>query len=377
MIITIYMGPWAPMPAIEGGAVERIWKGVAEEFAKQGHKVVILCRSHPKQPKQEVINGVSYLRRGGLTQTNNIKLNLIKDFYSALTTFWFLPKSDILVINDFWMPIFAKLKPHIGKTVINAARFPKEQHWLYKATDLIVATSNPVAQAIASQSPSTIDRLKVISNPTDIKVFRPKEKSRFSDCQQEKIILYVGRIHPEKGIELLIEGFKILSSKQSNIKLQIVGPWKESQGGGGDAYWNKLKQQAVNLPIEFTPPIFKKNELIKIYQNADIFCYPSLADKGESFGLAPLEAMATGLVPVVSNLECFKDFITEGETGYFFEHNSSEKVNNLANTLSYALRNSEQTSQMRLNAIQQASKFSYETIANRYLKEFEKISNNS
>jgi glycosyltransferase involved in cell wall biosynthesis len=374
MIITIYMGPWLPVPAIEGGAVNRRWQGVAEEFAFQGHHVTILCRSHPQQPEKEIINKVSYIRKGGLSQSPNIWVDLIKDFYSAVTTFPFLPKSDVLIVNDFWLPVFAPLKSHVGKIVINAARFPKGQYWLYRATDLFVATSNPVAQAIASQCPSAKNRLKVIPNPIDTKIFRP------SDLQENlninKTILYVGRLHPEKGIELLIESFKILCLKQDNLSLKIVGPWKESQGGGGETYWNKLQELARDFPIEFIPPVFEIVELVKIYQNADLFCYPSLADKGESFGLAPLEAMATGLVPIVSNLECFKDFITEGKTGFFFEHNSLKRTDNLANILYCALSNWEKTSQMKLNAIKQASNFSYENIAYRYLEKFEKIISN-
>jgi glycosyltransferase involved in cell wall biosynthesis len=46
-----------------------------------------------------------------------------------------------------------------------------------------------------------------------------------------------------------------------------------------------------------------------------MFVYPCLAEQGETFGLAPLEAVACGAVPIVSDLSCFGDFITPGVNG--------------------------------------------------------------
>ena len=371
MKITIYMGPWLPVPAVEGGAVNRLWQGVAEEFVRQGHEVTFLCRTHPQQPNQEIINGVNYLRKGGLSQSPNIYFDLVKDFYSAITTFPYLPKADILVINDFWMPVFASLRPQCGKIIINVARFPKGQYWLYGATDFFVPVSNSVAQEILAQYPAASNRLTVIPNPIDTTVFFPLANKPPSP--DVKTILYVGRLHPEKGVELLLLAFKLLCTKQDKIKLKIVGPWQESQGGGGENYWKKLQTLAHDLPVEFTGAVFDLTELVKIYQTADLFCYPSLAEKGESFGLAPLEAMATGLVPIVSDLDCFKDFITEGETGYFFNHRGENAPINLAKTLEAAIFNWQQTQKIAENAGHKAKYYSYENIAQMYLEQFKQI----
>src|SRR5438034_924325 len=107
MRITIVTGPWLPVPAVCGGSVPRMWHGLAEEFARLGHDVLILARSFPGQPTSETRNGVKFKRRGGFSQTNSIGFNLIKDFVYALDLLPRLPKSDILVINDFWLPILA------------------------------------------------------------------------------------------------------------------------------------------------------------------------------------------------------------------------------------------------------------------------------
>ncbi|MDJ0734449.1 MAG: glycosyltransferase family 4 protein [Nostocaceae cyanobacterium] len=371
MQINIATGPWLPVPAIQGGAVNRRWQGVAEVFAARGHQVTILCRSYPGQPQFEKINGVSYIRRGGFPQSTNIYLDLIKDLVYALTTFPVLPLADILVINDFWLPVFATLRPKVGKIVINSARFPKGQYWLYAKVHCFAAVSHAIEEAIAQEYPDGISRIKVISNPIDTITFHPPIAPRPS--REDKTILYVGRVHPEKGIHLLLDAFAILSQQFPRIRLRIIGPIKENQGGGGESYFRKLKTKAENLPVEFSQPIFEPTKLADAYRQADLFCYPSLAEKGESFGVAPLEAMASGLVPVVSNLDCFRDFIEEGITGYFFDHRSDDAANNLSATLSSAIINWETTSTMAEKAAHKAQEFSYDKIADSYLADFEEL----
>lgn len=374
MNISIVTGPWLPVPAIQGGSVPRLWQGLAEEFAAKGHQVTILCKSYPGQPQQEVINGVNYIRRDGFSQSTDIRWDLLKDLVYALMTLPKLPVADILVINDFWLPVFAALRPQVGKIVINANRFPKGQYRLYAKADLITAASQAIKQAITQEYSPVTARTKVIPNPIDINIFHPP--TTLQTKQQEKVILYVGRIHPEKGVPLLLEAFDILSQKFSPVKLRIIGPWKENQGGGGEQYLHTLKTKASGLNVEFVEPIFDVQKLAQAYRDANIFCYPSLAEKGEAFPVAPLEAMGTGLIPVVSNLNCFQDLIKNDETGYIFEHRSSEAANNLALAWEKIILNPEKASQMSLKARQKASEFSYQRIASIYLADFENLLNN-
>ena len=372
MKISIVTGPWLPVPPLQGGSVPRLWQGLAEEFAAVGHQVTILCRSYPSQPQQETINGVMYVRYGGFPQSRTIALDLLKDLAYALLMVPVLPRADILVINDFWLPVFAaKLRADAGQIVVNANRFPKGQYYLYEGVTRFAAASRAIQDAIANQYPAASSRIRVFPNPIDTHVFKAPTSPRAKRAEQT--ILYVGRIHPEKGIHLLLEAFAILSKQLPKVKLRILGPVKENQGGGGEDYLRNLHKKAQGLAVEFSKPIFDQSKLVEAYYAADLFCYPSLAEKGESFGVAPLEAMATGLVPIVSDLACFKDFIDEGETGYFFDHRSSNAANNLSATLASAILNCDY--QMSLKAIQKAQQFSHKKVANLYLADFENLLN--
>jgi glycosyltransferase involved in cell wall biosynthesis len=368
MKIAIAMGPWFPVPAIQGGAVPRFWQGLAEQFAVAGHEVTMLCRSHPQQPSNETINNVHYIRRGGFPQSANIWLDLCKDLIYGLTTAPTLPQTDILVINDFWLPVFAPLHPGVKKVVVNVARFPKGQFRLYSKVDRFAAVSQAIQAELAQQYPAVINRVRVIPNAIDTNIFYPKSISK--SHQSEKVILYVGRLHPEKGVHLLIDAFAKLSQGVPNVKLSIIGPAEGSQGGGGDEYLKMLKQKATSLNVEFLGAIFDPHHLANAYRAAELFCYPSLAEKGESFGVAPLEAMACGTVPIVSDLACFQDFIKDKETGYVFDHRSDESIEQLAMTLKLAFLDSLNTHKIAKNSTQVALRYSYDQIAQQYLTDF-------
>jgi glycosyltransferase involved in cell wall biosynthesis len=360
---------------MEGGAIPRLWQGLAEVFAAKGHDVTILARGYKQQPSDEIIAGVKYVRRGGFLQSRHIVIDLLKDFANALRITPLLPAADILVVNDFWLPTVARwLRPDAGKIVININRYPKRQFFLYSGVARFAAASNRIADAVVEQCPCLAPKVRVFPNPTDTEIFSPPPLPRLR--REDKTILYVGRIHPEKGLDVLIDAFALTVNEFRKLKLRVVGPVKEDQGGGGLDYFRALKSKAENLNIEFLEPIFDLAKLVEVYRAADLFCYPSLAERGESFGLAPLEAMATGLVPIVSDLKCFRDFIDEEQTGYYFDHRGRDAANNLSKAIRAAILSWDQTSRMSAEAVRRAAKFNYDRVGNLYLEDFEKLLSN-
>lgn len=129
-----------------------------------------------------------------------------------------------------------------------------------------------------------------------------------------------------------------------------------------------LKRKAAG--VEWGEPVFGVEELAKVYDSGDILVYPSLAEKGESFGLAPLEGMARGLPVVVSNLEVFKEYLEEGRNGWTLNHRESA-AENLAAVLGSALNADLKT--MGQEARRTAERFSVQKIADMYLEVFKEI----
>ena len=137
--------------------------------------------------------------------------------------------------NDFWMPVFAaRRKKKCGKVVINANRFPKGQYGLYGGVDLVAAASGAVAQAIKQQTPKLSSKVKVFPNAIDEAFFEPRkgdrrweienrgaeDGGRRTEGKAQLTVLYVGRIHPEKGVEILLEAWKCLVEIRIRMRIR-------------------------------------------------------------------------------------------------------------------------------------------------------------
>ena len=127
--------------------------------------------------------------------------------------------------------VFPSHDKKYGKVVINANRFPKGQYGLYGGVDLVAAASGAVASEIGRQSPKLTSKIKVVPNAIDegfLKARKGDRRWEMGDGEGEVglglrlrlrneqrgngrlTVLYAGRIHPEKGVELLLEAWKRL-----------------------------------------------------------------------------------------------------------------------------------------------------------------------
>jgi glycosyltransferase involved in cell wall biosynthesis len=402
MKITIATGPIFPVPAVRGGAVQRLWEGLAREFAQRGHEVTIFAREFSGQATEETVDGIRFVRRGGYAQSTSIKRDLVQCLLYALKTARHVPPGDVVVTNDFWMPaVLPWLKPSAGRIVVNANRFPKKQYWLYPKCAAFAAVSAPVAEAVKAQTPSVADRVAVVPNAIDEEFLKRSVEHGAGSMEKEVDgerpvrILYVGRIHPEKGLGLLADALKRMEQgawsreqregtgdrgqatgsrgQEPEWECVLVGPVKQSEGGGGEKFAAELKRQVEGLPVRFEAPVYDPTALARIYDEADVFVYPSVAETGESFGIAPLEAMARGVVPVVSDLAVFREYLEPGVNGLVFDHRSDQAAENLAASLRELLGDADGRERMGAAAQQTAERFSSAAIADKYLQLFEKV----
>lgn len=370
MRITIVQGAFLPVPPILGGAVEKVWFNLGQEFARRGHQVTHLSRAHPKLPRRETIGGVNHLRVSGFAAPARFAARTLLDFWYGLRIRGKLPPADILVTNTFWLPAMVR-RPSRGRVYVHVARYPKGQLWLYRRA-ILQTVSEPIRQAILAEDPSAAERVRVIPYPLANRYLL----SRISEG--ENILLYTGRVHEEKGVHVLIDAFA-RSRRLGDWRLKIVGPWEIEFGGGGDGYLARLRGLAAPLGdrVEFVGREFDETRLIAHYTAAKIFVYPSLAEKGETFGLAALEAMAAGCCPVVSSLECFRDFITPEKNGAVFNHRVADPAGELVQTLERLAENPVLVKQIREAAWQDARAYTMEKVADRFLADFAALAPNA
>jgi glycosyltransferase involved in cell wall biosynthesis len=188
---------------------------------------------------------------------------------------------------------------------------------LDNAEKVIAITEDEVAQYSLMGIPG--DKIVVIPNGIDLVQYQylPSKglfKSKYGIPQEEKIVLFLGRIHRIKGIDLLIEAFSALCEELSNVKLVIVGP--------DDGFLEDLQKQITQLGIAekiiFTGPIYGEEKL-SAYVDADVYVLPSLY---EAFPNTVLEAWTCG-TPVIVTETCGISKIVQ-EAGIVIKRDSDE-----------------------------------------------------
>lgn len=331
--ITILQGAFYPVPPVRGGAVEKLWYQLGREFAAQGHRVTQISRAVPELPAVDTVAGVKHVRVTGYDQPAGALLLKLRDWCYTRRALRACPPADILVTNTFFAPLVAR--PKHGQIYVSVERMPKGQMRFYRRAARLRACSNAVGDAIKQEAPTLADRVKTIPNPLPFFPTTPTPPP-----EEKKDLLYVGRIHPAKGLELLLPAF-IRAKKQgllsSDHRLTLVGPAEAAKGGGGETWWNQLHAQYQDENIRWLGPIYDPEVLNDLYKSSLGFVYPTIDAAGEAMPVAPLEAMAWGCVPVVSNLACFRDYIIHGQNGIVFDHCSADPVGALAQALSTVL----------------------------------------
>ncbi len=377
MRITIVQGPFLPVPPLLGGAIEKLFYPLGKLWAAQGHTVTHLSCAFEGLKEKEREDGVEYMRIPSARATRNALWNKVIDLRYAARALKVLPEADVLVTHTFFMPLLAG--PKHGKIYVHAARFPKGQLLLYRHAARIQFPSQAVLREALRQTPQLRERFRVISNALST---LPATKPRQAP-QAPFRLLYAGRLHPEKGLELLLRSLALLPEAfQKQLKLRLVGPHEACAGGGSEAYLAKLKALArkTSAQVEFEGAIFDAEKLAKEYAQADLFLYPSLAEKGETFGIAPLEALSHGVPVLVSALECFGDFVeTQGpaQNGFVFNHRAPASEQELARALRGALGRAKEWPALSEAARQTAARFTLERVAGLFIEDFEEILKNS
>jgi glycosyltransferase involved in cell wall biosynthesis len=149
---------------------------------------------------------------------------------------------------------------------------------------------------------------------------------------REKKILYVGRILPHKGINYLIDGFRLLN--RPDHKLKIVGRIYSEK------FYTDLKNLAEGLNVEFVHNADDK-QLLNDYRTAMVTVLPSVHTSlygdytpvPELMGFTLLESQACGTPAICTDAGAMQEFVDDGKTGFIVKQNSGEAIANALSQL--------------------------------------------
>lgn len=157
------------------------------------------------------------------------------------------------------------------------------------------------------------NKLVYIPNGVDTKRFSPgksKFKNKFPD---QKIIVYFGRLHYQKNVDLLIRSFKFIKEKVSNVKLIIIGTGNE---------YDKLKKLSEHDKDIIMTGFLSNEELIDHLRATDVVVFPS---RGENASLTIMEAMACELPVISSGVGNAQKILSEGR-GLILKKYTEEEI---------------------------------------------------
>ncbi|MGA1400350.1 MAG: glycosyltransferase, partial [Phycisphaerales bacterium] len=206
MRITIVLGPFKPPPPAPSGAVEKAWWSLARSFVAAGHAVTVVGPDHPDLPRGDGWDGIAYRRLPLLGRSGRTWIDVIRDFGWSRRAKSILPESEVTVTNCVWLPWLlgrggSPARRRLGVLEVHVQRFPKGQMRLYRSVDSISTVSPAIADAIAREQTTLAGRVRVVPNPVDLAVFHTTEQSEARrDLSSPAILLYTGRIHPEKRL---------------------------------------------------------------------------------------------------------------------------------------------------------------------------------
>ncbi|ENW90126.1 glycosyltransferase family 4 protein [Acinetobacter dispersus] len=179
--------------------------------------------------------------------------------------------------------------------------------WFHNSTDVTCVPSQYTEQALRGFGVTC--PLVVVGRGVDTEKFSPQH--RLQPLRQQwgvdadtRVMLYVGRLSPEKEVDVLIKSFHALQAQQGkNVKFVIVGDGPDRA---------RLGKMAQSDDIIFMGSLSGR-ELSAAYASADVFAFASQAD---TFGNVVLEAIASGLAVVAYDYVCAHQHVKPNVTGW-------------------------------------------------------------
>ena len=329
----ILMLTWEYPPRIVGG-IARVVHDLSKRLIKDGHEVtVVTYRDNADVPEYENDKGVNVYRVDNymihpnnfidwIMQLNFNMLSKATEIINKEGGFDVIHAHDWLVTyaakslkNAYDIPIVATI--HATEAGRNSGihdetqRYINDTEWLltYEASEVIV-NSNYMKNEIQRLFGLPFDKINVIPNGINLSNFTGIERDydfrRQYAMDNEKIILYVGRLVYEKGVQHLIAAMPKILSNYNDAKLIIAG-----RGGMMDELRAEASNLGLNDKIYFTGYLNSK-QVQKMYKCADVAVFPSTY---EPFGIVALEAMLAGVPTVVSDVGGLDEIVTHGVDG--------------------------------------------------------------
>lgn len=328
----ILMLTWEYPPRIVGG-IARVVHDLSHRLIKDGHDVTVVTYKEGNTPDFEDDKGVKVYRIGNymINPNNFIDWIMQMNFNLVAKANEIIAKEgnfDVIHAHDWLVAYAAKtLKNSYGTPIVatihateagrnsgihdETQRYINDTEWMltYEASEVIV-NSNYMKNELQRLFGLPFEKINVVPNGVNLNLYsgieRDYEFRRQYAADNEKIILFVGRLVYEKGIQHLIAAMPKILEKYHDSKLVIAG-----KGGMIDELKAQVNAMGISNKVYFTGYLNSK-QVVKMYKCADVAVFPSTY---EPFGIVALEGMLSGTPVVVSDVGGLNEIVQHGENG--------------------------------------------------------------
>ncbi|MDO8577224.1 MAG: glycosyltransferase [Candidatus Daviesbacteria bacterium] len=233
---------------------------------------------------------------------------------------------------------------------------------LVKNSDKIIATSEADLEYIHTLYGCPLKKISILTPGVDLKVFRPLEKKQAKQAIKaslnHKLILFVGRIVPLKGIDSLLYAMKILTKRNPKLTicLWIIG--EESKESKRLILLRNLLK--INTFVKFIGKI-SNQDLPNYYNAAEVLVLPS---QYESFGITALEAMACGVPVVITDATGVSNLLDKKHSSLL---TSASNPIMLARKINHLLTDNIEHQKMSREVAKKVQDLSWENIADEFI----------
>jgi len=323
---------WEYPPRVVGG-IARVVNDLSKRMIKDGHDVTVVTYREGNSPYYELDKGVKVYRVDNfMIKSNNfIDWVMQMNFNMVAKASEIIQKEgnfDVIHAHDWLVAYAAKTLKHAFNipivSTIHATeagrnsgirdeqqKYINDTEWMltYESTEVIV-NSNYMKGELQRLFGLPFEKINVVPNGVNLLSFsgidRDYEFRRKYARDNEKIILFMGRLVYEKGVQHLISAMPKILNGYNDVKLVIAG-----KGGMMD----ELKAQAEALglgPKVYFTGYMNGKDVQKLYKAADISVFPSTY---EPFGIVALEAMLAERPVVVSDAGGLNEIVQHKENG--------------------------------------------------------------
>jgi len=355
---------WQDLTHPLSGGAEVHLHSIFSRIARRGHEVTLFCSSYPGAQREQVVDGIRIIRRGG-RQFFNLRVPLAyllrfrREHYDVViddlnkipffTPLYVREPLVGIVHHLFGRSIFAEVNPLAGAYVYLMERCALFFYRLYRVPFFVVSPSTHVEMRDRGFRP---EDLHIVYNCVDHARYRTDASRRSS----VPLIGYFGRLKKYKGVDQFLRAAALVRAGHPELRVVIVGEGDDRP---------RLERITAELGLQHTVtfagyvPEKRKVELLQ-----EMWFGITTSSK-EGWGLTVLEANACGTPVIASDVPGLRDAVKDGETGLLYRHGDIE---DLAGNIRLLLDDHVLRARLTSNALTWAGEFHWENAAEKTLE---------